>query len=66
MARMEALVEAGVDAIVIDTAHGHTKNVNQVLKAAKSKFKNIDIIVGNIATRITSYNVCYTKLLRDC
>ncbi len=50
MARMEALVEAGVDAIVIDTAHGHTKNVNQVLKAAKSKFKNIDIIVGNIAT----------------
>jgi IMP dehydrogenase len=50
MARMEALVEAGVDAIVIDTAHGHTKNVNEVLKAAKQKFPNIDIIVGNIAT----------------
>lgn len=50
MARMEALAEAGVDAIVIDTAHGHTKNVNYVLKVAKQKFPNIDIIVGNIAT----------------
>jgi IMP dehydrogenase len=50
MKRMEALVEAGVDAIVIDTAHGHTKNVNTVLKNARQKFPNIDIIVGNIAT----------------
>ncbi len=48
--RMEALVEAGVDAIVIDTAHGHTKNVILILKQAKIKFPNIDIVVGNIAT----------------
>lgn len=48
--RMSALVHAGVDAIVIDTAHGHSKNVNQVLIKAKSLFTNIDIVVGNIAT----------------
>ena len=50
MARMEALADAGVDAIVIDTAHGHTKSVNEVLINAKKKFPNIDIVVGNIAT----------------
>lgn len=50
MERMEALVNAGVDAIVIDTAHGHTKNVNTILKEAKKKFPQIDIVVGNIAT----------------
>ncbi|MBN2778921.1 MAG: IMP dehydrogenase [Bacteroidales bacterium] len=50
MERMEALVNAGVDAIVIDTAHGHTKNVNTILKEAKNKFPQIDIVVGNIAT----------------
>ncbi len=48
--RMEALVAAGVDALVIDTAHGHTKSVNEVLKTARKKFTNIDLIVGNIAT----------------
>ena len=48
--RAEALVKAGVDAIVIDTAHGHTKGVVMVLKAIKSKFPNLDVIVGNIAT----------------
>lgn len=48
--RMEALADAGVDAIVIDTAHGHTKSVNTILKEAKKKFSNIDIVVGNIAT----------------
>ncbi len=47
--RAEALIEAGVDAIVIDTAHGHTKGVVNVLKDVKSKF-SVDIIVGNIAT----------------
>lgn len=50
MDRAEALVDAGVDAIVIDTAHGHTKNVAMVLKNIKSKFPNIEAIVGNIAT----------------
>ena len=48
--RAEALVNAGVDAIVIDTAHGHTKGVVDVLKAVKKKFPNLDVIVGNIAT----------------
>ncbi len=48
--RIEALVEAGVDAIVIDTAHGHSKSVVEILKVAKSRYTNIDIVVGNIAT----------------
>ncbi|MBT3621191.1 MAG: IMP dehydrogenase [Flavobacteriales bacterium] len=48
--RVEALSNASVDAIIIDTAHGHTKGVVDVLKKVKAKFKNIDIVVGNIAT----------------
>jgi len=50
MQRAEALVKAGVDAIIIDTAHGHTKGVIDVLKNVKTKFTDIDVIVGNIAT----------------
>jgi IMP dehydrogenase len=48
--RASALVQAGVDAVVIDTAHGHTKGVVQVLKQVKAKFPDLDVIVGNIAT----------------
>ena len=48
--RMQALVEAGADAIVIDTAHGHSKGVIDKLVEAKAAFKNIDIVVGNVAT----------------
>lgn len=48
--RIKALVEAGVDAIVIDTAHGHSAYVIEKLKEAKSLFPQIDIVVGNIAT----------------
>ena len=48
--RMEALVNAGADAIVIDTAHGHSLSVIEKLKKAKKAFPNIDIVVGNIAT----------------
>lgn len=48
--RVEALVNAGVDAVIIDTAHGHTKGVVSVLKDVKSKFPDIDVVVGNIAT----------------
>ncbi len=48
--RMQALVEADVDAIIIDTAHGHSKFVVDKLKEAKSVFHNVDIIVGNVAT----------------
>ena len=50
LTRAEALVKSEVDAIVIDTAHGHTKGVVDVLKKIKNKFPNLDIIVGNIAT----------------
>lgn len=48
--RMQALVEAGADAIVIDTAHGHSKGVIEKLVEAKRSFPNIDIVVGNVAT----------------
>ena len=48
--RMQALVNAGADAIVIDTAHGHSKGVIDKLREAKLSFPNIDIVVGNIAT----------------
>ncbi|MDX1363119.1 IMP dehydrogenase [Arenibacter latericius] len=48
--RAEALVNAGVDAVIIDTAHGHTKGVVQVLNLVKSKFPDLEVIVGNIAT----------------
>ena len=48
--RMEALVNAGADAIVIDTAHGHSKYVIEKLKEAKKRFPNVDIVVGNVAT----------------
>jgi IMP dehydrogenase len=50
MERVDALVKAGVDAIVIDTAHGHTKGVMDALKLVKSNYANIDVVVGNIAT----------------
>lgn len=48
--RAEALVNAGVDAVIIDTAHGHTKGVVEILKQVKAKFTEIDVVVGNIAT----------------
>jgi len=48
--RAEALVNAGIDAVIIDTAHGHTKGVVTALKAVKAKFPNLDVVVGNIAT----------------
>jgi IMP dehydrogenase len=48
--RIIALVEAGVDAIVIDTAHGHSQGVINVLKEAKKRFPETDIVIGNIAT----------------
>ncbi len=50
MLRAEALVGAGVDAIVIDTAHGHSKGVVGILREVKKAFPNIDVVVGNIAT----------------
>lgn len=50
MDRVDALVSAGVDAIVIDTAHGHSKGVVSVLRRVKEKYPNLDVVVGNIAT----------------
>lgn len=48
--RATALIEAGVDAIVIDTAHGHSKGVADMLRLVKKTFPEIDVVVGNIAT----------------
>lgn len=50
MERVDALVAAGVDAIVIDTAHGHSAGVVGVLRQVKDKYPEIDVVVGNIAT----------------
>lgn len=48
--RIQALVDAQVDAIVIDTAHGHSKGVIDLLKEVKAKYPNLDVVVGNVAT----------------
>ena len=48
--RAEALVQAGVDAVVIDTAHGHTQGVVGILKNIKNNFPKLEVVVGNIAT----------------
>ncbi|MFN8210939.1 MAG: IMP dehydrogenase [Bacteroidales bacterium] len=48
--RVEALVAANVDAIVVDTAHGHTKNVIGILKEIKRNYSNVDVVAGNIGT----------------
>ena len=48
--RIDALVKSSVDAIVIDTAHAHSKSVVEVLKIGKKKYPDIDIVVGNVAT----------------
>ncbi len=48
--RVGALAKASVDAIIIDTAHGHTKGVVEVLKKVKTAYPGVDVVVGNIAT----------------
>lgn len=48
--RVEELKKAGVDVIVIDTAHGHSKGVIEMLKKIKKKFPELDVIAGNVAT----------------
>jgi len=50
MERVDALVDASVDAIVIDTAHGHSAGVIEMLKQVKKKYPHLDIVVGNIGT----------------
>jgi IMP dehydrogenase len=49
--RVDALLKAGCDVIVVDTAHGHSENVIETIKVLKGTFRNIQIIAGNIATR---------------
>ncbi|MFI3315353.1 MAG: IMP dehydrogenase [Rikenellaceae bacterium] len=48
--RVDALYNAGVDAVVLDTAHGHSKGVVTTFKMIKEKYPNLDIVVGNVAT----------------
>ena len=50
MERVAALVNSGVDAVIIDTAHAHSKGVVDTLKSVKSKFPELQVVVGNIAT----------------
>ena len=50
MERVKLLVEAGADAIVLDSAHGHSKGVIDALKAVKAAYPGVDVVVGNIAT----------------
>ncbi|TDP89430.1 inosine-5'-monophosphate dehydrogenase [Halanaerobium saccharolyticum] len=48
--RVAALVEAGVDILVIDTAHGHSQNVLNVVKNIKAKYPELPVVAGNVAT----------------
>jgi IMP dehydrogenase len=50
LARVDALIQSGVDIITIDTAHGHSKGVVEALKEVKSNFPDLDVVVGNVAT----------------
>ncbi len=50
MDRVDALVKAGVDAVVLDSAHGHSANIVKALKMVKAAYPNLDVVVGNIAT----------------
>ena len=50
MDRAQALVEAGVDLLVVDSAHGHSENVIKTIKAIKSSFAEVDVMGGNVAT----------------
>jgi len=50
MDRVDALVAEGVDAVVLDSAHGHSKNIVNALRDIKAKYPNLDVVVGNIAT----------------
>ena len=50
MDRIDALVKAGVDAVIIDTAHGHSKGVIEALKKTKKAYSKLEVVVGNVAT----------------
>ena len=48
--RVQALVDAGVDVVIVDTAHGHTRGVMSMVRALKTRFSSLDVIAGNIGT----------------
>ena len=50
LARAKALVEAGVDVLVLDTAHGHSMNVLRMVERIKQEFPEVDLVAGNVAT----------------
>ena len=56
--RVEALINANVDAIVIDTAHAHTKSVINILKEIKKSYPSIDVVAGNIGTAEAAQKAC--------
>ncbi len=56
----EKLVKVGVDIVVLDSAHGHSKGIMDVVKKVKDKFPNLDIIAGNIATKEAAIDVAKT------
>ncbi|EDK22606.1 inosine-5'-monophosphate dehydrogenase [Campylobacter jejuni subsp. jejuni CG8486] len=58
MDRVDALVEAGVDVVVLDSAHGHSKGIIDTVKAIKAKYPNLDLIAGNIATAAAAKALC--------
>lgn len=58
MKRVDALVEAGVDVIVLDSAHGHSKGIINSLKEIKAKYPKLDVIAGNIATAEAAKALC--------
>ena len=61
--RVKALTDAGADAIVIDTAHGHSLGVLKAVKDIRKKFKYIQLIVGNIATYEAALDLLIVKLM---
>ena len=58
MKRVDALVEAGVDVIVLDSAHGHSKGIIETAKEIKAKYKHVDLIAGNVATSEATKALC--------
>ena len=64
MLRIDALVDAGVDVVVIDTAHGHSQGVLDMVQNTKAKYPNLDIIAGNIATANAALDL--VKAGADC